>query len=181
MRIGWTGIVHWLAEVCELELRADGLTAEGTQLGATPWPYRASYRLEVADGWITRRLEVEVAGAGSLDLRHDGAGAWDGVPDPSLLDGALDCDLAFSPLTNVMPVRRHALHERPGARDFTMAWVSLPDLTVYRSGQRYEHLAPGRVRYRSIGEQTEFVADLELDDDGLVVTYPQLARRVDWT
>jgi hypothetical protein len=54
-----------------------------------------------------------------------------------------------------------------------MAWVSLPDLKVHRSEQRYEHLAPGRVRFSSDG----FTADLELDADGLVITYPGLARR----
>jgi hypothetical protein len=74
-----------------------------------------------------------------------------------------------------MPVRRHGLHERPGAVDFTMAWVSLPDLTVHRSEQRYEHLAPGRTRFSS----DDFTADLELDEDGLVLVYPGLARRVD--
>ena len=50
-----------------------------------------------------------------------------------------------------MPVRRHRLHEQPGAVDFAMAWVSLPDLKVHRSEQRYEHLAPGRVRFSSEG------------------------------
>jgi hypothetical protein len=170
-RIAFSGEEEWLAEVCEIELSADGIVASGTQLGADPHPYRASYELDARGDWITRRLEVAVPGLGSLDLRHDGAGRWDGRPE---LDGALDCDLAFSPLTNLMPIRRHALHERPGTVDFAMAWVSLPDLAVHRSLQRYEHLRPGLVRFRS----DDFVADLELDADGLVVVYPQLARRV---
>jgi hypothetical protein len=55
-----------------------------------------------------------------------------------------------------------------------MAWVSLPDLQVHRSEQRYEHVRPGVVRFSS----DDFVADLELDAHGLVRTYPQLARRV---
>ena len=81
---------------------------------------------------------------------------------------------AFSPLTNVMPIRRHRLHEQPGAVGFAMAWVSLPDLKVHRSEQRYEHLARGRVRFSSDG----FTADLELDEHGLVVSYPGIAQRV---
>jgi hypothetical protein len=74
-----------------------------------------------------------------------------------------------------MPVRRHKLHEQPGTVDFAMAWVSLPDLKVHRSEQRYEHLEPGRVRF---SDDDGFTADLELDADGLVITYPGLARRV---
>jgi hypothetical protein len=34
------------------------------------------------------------------------------------------------------------------------------------------------VRFASLGIDEGFVADLELDRDGLVVSYPQLARRV---
>jgi hypothetical protein len=171
VRVAWQGVEEWLAEVCELELAADGLVAAGTQLGAEPHPYRVSYELDARGDWITRSLRVAVPGAGELELRHDGAGRWQDRPE---LDGALDCDLAYSPLTNLMPIRRHALHERAGRVDLVMAWVSLPDLGVHRSAQRYEHLRPGLVRFSSEG----FTADLELDADGLVATYPRLARRV---
>jgi uncharacterized protein len=171
MRIAWTGEEEWTAEVCELELSADGIVASGTQLGAEPQPYRAAYELDARGDWITRRLRVEVPGVGLLDLRHDGDGRWDGHPE---LDGALDCDLAYSPLTNLMPIRRHALHERAGAFDYLMAWVSLPDLAVHLSPQRYEHRRPGVVRF----DGEEFVADIEVDSDGLVTRYPQIARRV---
>ncbi len=86
------------------------------------------------------------------------------------LAGALDCDLALSPLTNFMPIKRNG--EGPG--DYVMAWVSVPDLRVHRSEQRYEPLADGRVRFSSPG----FTADLELDEDGFVAHYPGLAERV---
>ena len=49
-----------------------------------------------------------------------------------LLDQALDCDLAYCPLTNLMPVLRHRLHREPGRHDLVMAWVRLPELTVSR-------------------------------------------------
>jgi hypothetical protein len=171
VRLAWAGDGQWTAEVCDLELSADGVVAAGTQLGADPHPYRAAYELDARGDWITRRLRVDVPGSGSLDLRHDGDGHWEGRPE---LDGALHCDLAYSPLTNLMPIRRHALHERSGTADIAVAWVSLPDLTVHRSEQRYEHVRPGVVRFSSEG----FTADIEVDADGLVVAYPQIARRV---
>ncbi|MFJ5994815.1 putative glycolipid-binding domain-containing protein [Streptomyces sp. NPDC092370] len=42
-----------------------------------------------------------------------------------------------------MPVLRHGLRRTPGERDFLMAWVSVPDLTVRPSRQTYTHLEPG--------------------------------------
>jgi hypothetical protein len=77
-----------------------------------------------------------------------------------------------------MPVLRSALHRRPGDVELTMAWVSVPDLGVHASRQRYEHLRTtpeGAVVRFSSGD---FTADLVVDPDGLVVDYPQLARRV---
>ena len=73
-----------------------------------------------------------------------------------------------------LPVLRHALHRGGEARDLTMAWVSVPDLAVSASEQRYEPLDRDVVRFRS----GAFSADLELDADGFVVRYPGLAERV---
>ena len=178
--LAWSGVEEWLAEHAQVELGDDGVLATGVQLGVDPEPYLLEYRLDVPNGWITRRLEVEASGAGWrrwLSLEHDGAGRWT-VDGERLgdVDGALDCDLAFSPLTNLMPVRRSGLHERPGSEDFVMAWVSVPDLRVHASPQRYEHVRPGVVRYVALAG--DFKAELELDDDGLVVRYPRLAERV---
>jgi hypothetical protein len=66
----------------------------------------------------------------------------------------------------------------PGAepREFAMAWVGIPDLSVHRSPQRYEPIDERRVRF--VGLDDDFVAELEFDDDGLVVRYPELAERV---
>jgi hypothetical protein len=175
----WEGVDEWRAEAARIELRPDGVRATGTQIGAG---YRLDYELEAPDGWVTRRLRVSVTTPTTerdLLLEHDGAGGWlkDGADAPALA-GALDCDLGFSPLTNLMPVRRHALHEREGEAEIVVAWVSVPDLTVDSSAQRYEHVRPGVVRFADLGLHKGFTAELELDGDGLVELYPELARTV---
>lgn len=194
----WSGLDAWRAEVARVELLPGGLRAGGTQLGIEPLAYRLEYRLEAPDDFVTRRLELECAGEGwwrCVTLEHDGAGAWscdaedEGEVDLASAGGeafalgdALDCDLGFSPLTNTMPIRRHRLHEREGAADFLMAWVSVPDLGLHPYRQRYESRRNDRdgslVRFVDKGLSEGFVADLELDADGFVGVYPGLARRV---
>jgi hypothetical protein len=194
----WRGIEQWLAEAASVDLTADGVRATGTQLGADPLPYRLDYALDAAAGFVTASLRVDARGDGwrrGLELRHDGSGRWrveadahggaDLPPpggDAGALAGALDCDLGLSPLTNLMPIRRHALHERPGAAEVTVAWVSVPDLAVTPDPQRYEHVRrDGRgavVGFASLGVHAGFASDVEVDRDGLVLAYPQLARRV---
>ena len=167
----------------------------GVAIGTDPTPYRLDYRLETRAGFVTSRLDVKAAGEGSwrrLDLRRSSAGVWSAAAsepgevrpsalggDAELLAGALDCDLGLSPLTNTMPVLRHDLLHGGGPIDLTTAWVSVPTLTVRASAQRYTFIRSDSnrhvVRYE---DETDFVADIVFDDDGLVVAYPGLARRL---
>jgi hypothetical protein len=75
-----------------------------------------------------------------------------------------------------MPVLRHGLLGSEGSIELVMAWVSVPDLTVVASRQRYTALGGNVVRFESLDDT--FTADLSFDNDGLVVDYPGLARRV---
>jgi hypothetical protein len=193
----WNGVDAWRAEVASVDLTPRGLRAEGTQVGVDPAGYRLDYSLDASKDFVTRSLQVRVTGEGwgrTLRLAHDGAGAWRCEADQQgevelppaggntdAVEGALDCDLGLCPLTNTMPIRRHALHERAGEVDFLMAWISVPDLGLHPSRQRYEHVrtsADGAV-VRYVGEHRDFVGELEVDSEALVVFYPDLARRVD--
>jgi hypothetical protein len=78
-----------------------------------------------------------------------------------------------------MPVLRHDLLRPSQPIDFVMAWVSVPDLNVRRSDQRYTFLGSegtggAVIRY----ESGTFRADVRFDADGLVVDYPGLGRRL---
>jgi hypothetical protein len=194
----WRGLDEWRTEAAEIELGEDGVEARGTQIGLDPLPYRLNYRLEAPERFVTRSLELESSGEGwrrELRLTHDGNGSWQAegssngevdLPGPggdtAGLGDALDCDLGFSPLTNFMPLRRHELHRGPGEAECVMAWVSVPDLALHVSPQRYEHVrknADGAVvRFIDKGLFEGFTSELELDGDGLVRLYPGLAARV---
>jgi uncharacterized protein len=188
----WQGVDVWRAEYADVWLRDGRLVARGVQVGIEPFPYEARYSLDTSPGYDTAHLSVNASGAGwsrHLDLRRDAAGAWDvsvgmggevDLPDPggstAAFDGARDCDLQSCPLTNTMPVLRERLLEEGEAVNLVMAWVALPDLTVRRSDQRYEPIDSSRVRY--VSRDSDFTAELELDEDGLVVNYPGMAERV---
>lgn len=184
------------SELTMVTLGDGALSAQGVALGTTPEPYRLDYELTTAKGYVTTELRVRAVGEAwhrALDVRRAASGQWsctvevDGSfagPAPGgdlgILDGALDCDLARSPLTNSMPVLRHSLHESGGPIDFLMAWVSVPDLVVHPSRQRYSFVRrEGReriVRYESL--DGDFVAEIRFDERGLVLDYPGIARRV---
>jgi hypothetical protein len=191
----WTGVEEWLSEAAAVDLDGGGLSATGIQLGADPKPFRVDYRLEAPE-FVTRELELTATAEGwrrHLFLHHDGSGAWNaevedegdvtgGAWDGSLpdLSDALDIDIENSPLTNTMPILRHRFQRR-GSGDFLMAFVRTPSLRVEASPQRYEHVreTEGGSVVRYISRDGDFTADLQVDDEGLLIDYPRLARRVE--
>jgi len=161
----WQGLDAPRFELAFVDVTGERLTARGTQLGAD---YRLTYALETAESFVSDRLVVECespAGTKMVELLRGRS---------PLTDDVLDIDLGFSPLFNTLPVLRDRLHCGGSTGDYVMAWVDVPGLDVSLSDQRYIPLDDGVVRYRA----GTFTADIRFDDDGFVVDYPGLARRV---
>ncbi len=179
----WQGYGAPALEMAAVDVADGGLAARGVSIRAAPEPWTASYELETTDGLVTASLVVRAWGADwsrTLELRRGADGDWTADPGGTLrgLDGALDCDLAYCCLTNTMPVLRNRLHARMGSVNLLVAWVSLPDLTVHVSRQRYTHLARASGGAMVKFESGRYAADVEFDGEGFVRDYPGLARRV---
>lgn len=168
---------HSLARV---ERRGAGWLLHGSEVIAGPRVLLAcSFRVEVDDAWATRAVEVvSVAPAGErrLLLSADGDRRWtrDGAPDPAL-DGCVDVDVAATPLTNTLPIRRLGSLAAGEEVVTPVAWVDVPSLRVTRVEQTYRRLDARRWRY---SDASHGAFELTVDDDGLVVEYTGMAVRV---
>jgi uncharacterized protein len=177
-----------------------GLHARGTMVAAHPLAFACRYELYTDDTWATARLEAIVEGPGFVRQTRleRAAGRWrvtateqgdldaallavgqprtglPGIEDPAELAAAVDIDLAYSPLTNTLPIRRLNLLGAVGTTStITAAWVLVPSLQVVASEQTYTVMADDQVRYSS----GSFTADLVVDAQGYVTHYPGLADR----
>lgn len=118
-----------------MELDVGRLHARGTMPFGGATPFRAGHHGRLPDppaggpgdrARLDPRATADPGRGGLLGgPATSPAGGRDGLTDAALLDDALDCDLAFSPLTNTMPVLRHRLHREPGEVRLVMAWVLL--------------------------------------------------------
>jgi hypothetical protein len=138
---------------------------------------RLSYRLDIDPLWRVRTVDIQMVDGPELRIFADGLGGWrdvDGADIPHLA-GCIDVDIAATPFTNTLPIRRLALAVG-AARTIKVAYVSLPDLAVNPVEQRYTRLSDSRFLYE--GLSTSFSAELDVDDHGIVVDYPAVFLRV---
>jgi hypothetical protein len=164
---------HELARLSRVE---DGFELAGTALFASPeGPCELTYCVACDSAWRTSSARVQgVVAAREVDLRitADSERRWllDGIECPEVA-GALDVDLAFSPATNTLPIRRLELAIGAEA-EVRAAWLRFPSLTLEPLAQVYRREGPTRYRYSSSGGR--FARAVEVDGEGLVTRYPGL-------
>jgi uncharacterized protein len=145
-------------------------------------PFRLTYHLKWDESWRLREAELVSMTehcSRSLNLRVDSEGRWRHVDGPVIdeLEGCIDIDIWPTPFTNSFPIRRQPMTvgER---RRFRMAWVFAPDLTVHAQPQAYTRLADRLYLFENL-DGSDFRAQLPVDEDGIVLDYPDLFRRVE--
>ncbi|WP_205325049.1 putative glycolipid-binding domain-containing protein [Glycomyces sp. YM15] len=162
----WPGCEH-----LDLRVSDDGIVADGLILAAPEGEViRLAYRIECDQAWRTRSVTLERHGLGRTTLTRDEHGHWlVNGRERSDLTGCIDVDIALTPFTNTLPIRRLGLG--PGAAaDLHVVYIQPePELTIGPAAQRYTRLDTG-YRY----ESGTFRADLAIDREGLVTHYPDL-------
>ncbi|WP_323121175.1 putative glycolipid-binding domain-containing protein [Burkholderia alba] len=177
--VRWASLEGDGIEHLAFERSAAGFVAESAVVGQRYGrSYGLAYRVVCDPRWRVTHAVLKVMGGGTLELHGDGEGRWRdgaGAPLPQL-DGCIDIDIAATPYTNTLPIRRLGL-ARGERRPIDVVYVSTPDLKVSRVQQAYACLEPGR-RYRYEGIFRDFTAEMDIDADGLVIDYETLFRRL---
>ncbi len=142
-------------------------------------PTRFRYVIACDPAWRPRAAEVELhRGRERHTLRIEiGEGAeWtvDGFRRPELR-GFTDVDLSASPSTNTLALRRLNL-PIGGVGEIDMGWIVFPDLEIRPVRQRYGRLSDRHYRYE--GLHNRFVAEFDVDREGLVTEYPEFWTRL---
>jgi uncharacterized protein len=160
-------------DYCALWHTSEGWLLKGTVVGALKdqRPMLAKYKVHCDDNWLTQRVQVERTigkDTKTLTLSVDMDGVWRSLgQELREVVGCLDVDLAVTPATNTLPVRRLDLGIGM-SQSVTAAWIKFPELTVQPLSQRYTRISENIYRYES---DTGFSSEVVVDDLGLVINY----------
>ena len=180
-RIDEPGLEHFVVEE-----PPDAIVLEGSLVASLEGqPLRLRYTVRCTAGFELRGVDLscEAVASRRLVLQRDEDGRWtdgNGVELPQLR-GCDDVDIAATPSTNTLPLRRLGL-SRGESAEVRVAYVSVPDLAVSVDRQRYTLLRQSNsesvYRFESLDAAPGFVAELTVDADGFVMEYEGLFRRL---
>lgn len=170
----WKNLLLNGTDHCALLRTTEGWLLKGTAVGILKdqRPTLANYEIYCDENWLTHRVQVERRigrDVKDLSLSVESRGVWRSSGQ-ELRDvrGCDDVDLALTPATNTLPIRRLNL-QIGSSESINAAWVKFPELTVQPLSQKYTRLSKDTYRYES---NTGFSARITVDDFGLVTTYP---------
>lgn len=175
----WQGLAWPSTEVFRLTQNTS-LKGEGVIAGIShdQQPFAITYSIELSLEWRMRSVSIRsLLDGSSLTLRHERGNWFDG--DSNRLpeyEGVDFVDISLSPFTNTLPIRQLAFAQT-SRQKIDAIYIDLPDFTTRRVQQYYSQLRPNTYRYEDI-ETAGFTADITVDDQGLVITYPELFSRL---
>ncbi len=142
-------------------------------------PYAVRYNIDCTSDWRVLHFLIETTSGLKLELQSDGNGHWTTMDADALpaFDGCMDIDLAGTPFTNTLPIRRLELTPKSGTAQLDMLYVPFNSFRPFRDSQCYTCLKEGKL-YRYATTDRTFTAELPVDEDGLVTDYPTLFQRL---
>ena len=139
-------------------------------------PCGLAYVVTCDDTWATRRLRLSGWSGGnavdvSIEVAPDRRWFMNGQ-EIVRVAGFVDLDLAFTPATNTIALRRLNLAVGAPRVALTSAWLTFPALTLEPLPQAYRRASDRRYEYQA--PTLDFSTELVVNDDGFVVEYPTL-------
>jgi uncharacterized protein len=175
----WTGKAYYSLENCLVSTGATASIITSTIIGLYDGAiYKVDYRIKTNANWETIFLEINSRHNNRLQtirFEGDGKGNWtnNGQKDEQF-NGCVDVDIAVTPFTNTLPIRRLNLVPNQ-SQEIKVVYCDLLAQEVKPVRQQYTCLSPTQYHYQNI--PNDFEAVIEVDKAGLVVDYPTLFVR----
>jgi len=160
-------------------VRDDGWALDAHEIVTGRAPYAIYYGIDLTEDWRTDYVSLGITRRAtsygtSIEVDPDRAAWWISGRRRRALDGCVDVDIAATPATNTISIRRLGLKVGQEAV-IKVAWVDVPSLRVVPAEQGYRRIGRETYEFWPVGGRTY---RLTVDADGLVVDYEHFAERI---
>jgi len=172
----WSGIEYDSKEHCSITTRNGITTVDSVIVGSYQHDvYRVAYKLIINNKWQLTSVEINSLVNNketNYHLRSDGTGNWTSHNiETAKFKGCIDIDISLTPFTNTLPINRLNLADGQSAQ-IKVLYFNLLEQQLKPLHQQYTCLSSTEYKYENI--PNDFEAIITIDEQGLVVNYPQL-------
>lgn len=179
-QIVWKGLFYEMMEHCNVETTETDIRIDGTIVGyGEDTPFSVSYDIITDKLWQVSSLEMAVEKSGEyswISLQRDPDGKWtqSGHARPEWAN-CIDVDISLTPLTNTLPIKRLQLEPKE-RREIDVLYINILKDEIGPGKQWYTRLSDENYLFEGVVK--DFKATIKVDDEGLVVDYPELFSRI---
>lgn len=178
--ITWDGIEYNSAENCTIHVLPGSIEVNSVITGNYKGDvYQVDYKIRLDITWQVKECLINSKvnnTARSWLLHKDTGGGWQ--LSNELLPGTENCfdiDITVTPFTNSLPINRLQLQKNEPCEISVIYFdILVNDVRIVK--QRYERLSAKSIHFQNV--PNDFEANIEIDENGLVVNYPGLFRRL---
>ncbi|GAA4926204.1 putative glycolipid-binding domain-containing protein [Mucilaginibacter defluvii] len=166
-------------EHCLVTASATDITISSTIAGTVnEQAFEVNYSLLLDSGWNCKEVYIEYISDGTPRSWHyvNIAGGWLGGTDTQPLHcDCIDVDISVTPFTNSLPFNRLKL--QPGqTAQIEVLYFDVMAHSVFTTTQKYTCI--NEQTYKFEVADGSFAAELTIDSDGMVTSYPGLFERM---
>jgi uncharacterized protein len=178
--IVWQSLA-WPSNVVHRHTTADReINGHGFVVGRTDEhvPFAIEYNVALTPAWQIQEVSIKsLLDDRAISLSHRDEKWYDGsVNHLAEFDGIEFVDISLSPFSNSFPIKRLSF-EKEKPQKIDMIYFDENRFSLRKVEQLYSQLDDMTFRYQDV-ELPDFVSDIIVDDDGLVIDFSSLFRRV---
>lgn len=175
----WSGREYYSLENCLIDTSETGSEITSTIIGSYQGKiYQVAYHIKTNEHWETVFVAITSRHSNQtqkIQLEGDGKGNWtSNGTEAKQFRGCIDVDIALTPFTNTLPIRRLKLHQQQ-EQVIQVIYIDLIDQRILPVRQLYRCLSATEYHYENI--PNDFEARVVVDESGFVVDYPSLFVR----
>ena len=160
-------------------------SAEGIQVSSSVngnyegLEFSAQYNIRINPAWETLKATIQSVINGKeriITVEGDSEGSWllNGKPAPQF-NGCIDIDIPLTPFTNTLPIRRLKMADQE-KQLIKVLYLDVLEQTETALTQQYQRLSHNKYHYQNV--PNDFEAVITIDENGFVVDYPVLFKRI---